>query len=102
MLQKINRKTFEVISKDDFNWESFCQLQPLILDIDFVREYVDELDWDAISRRGDLNIQFIREFKDRINWKTLNTWNGAWRDSGMFQNKEFVKEFKEHIDPENI
>lgn len=100
--QKINRKTFEAIPKNNFLWESFCQLQPIILNLDFTREYIDDLDWNAISRRGDLNIAFVREFKDKINWKILNEWNGAWRDCGMFQSKEFVKEFKEYIDSKNI
>lgn len=97
--QQIKKKTFALLPKDDMDMKTFCQLQEIVTDIEFVREWKDILDWEAISRRGDFSIEFIREFKKNINWKTFTEWNNAgddFRVNSIYYKNEFQKEFGDY------
>ena len=43
----------------------------LVLDIDTAQKYCNKLDWDIISKRGDLTLDFIKRFKNFIRIKSL-------------------------------
>lgn len=59
--------------------------------IDWVREHIDEVDWDAISiDLKECTIDFVREFKDRIDW--------GWIQDKLELSDRMQREFREELE----
>lgn len=69
-------------------WDTLCHYGTLTED--FVREFVNEIDWVAFNEYIILEGKMIREFKDYIN---LNNYFRFGRIP-----KEMIREFKDEID----
>ena len=58
--------------KDILGYESLYDKYHTVT-TDFMREWVDEWDWNYLSRNEALTEEQIEEFKDRVNWKYIRT-----------------------------
>jgi hypothetical protein len=84
--------TPEIIIPASTDWQAISNER---LSEDFIREYQDRLNWNAICYSQTLSEPFIREMKDRVEWvftsecQTLSesfirefqdrvNWNGIW------------------------
>lgn len=82
----INYFKIRVVEKDW--WEAICRYGSLTED--FVREFVNEIDWSIFNQYIVLEGNMIREFKDYINLETYFKY-------GWFP-LDFVREFKNELD----
>lgn len=93
----LTREGFRKLDKTKINWTLFCRCQRVAVDPNIIREYVDLLDWNAISTHHDFPITFLREFKDKLNWKIVTYWNEEWQSDSVFHKKEYKKEFGKYL-----
>lgn len=84
----------------------------------FLREHLDDVNWDILSRTNNFSIEFIREYQDKINWHEYSKreiipyeifeefqdkiiWNGISIYNHCID-KRFVKRFGHKLEPWNI
>lgn len=117
-----NHLIFEQVIK---KYESYFNEKPLSFEviewpIEYVKKYSKFINWDYISRIGNLNEDFIEIFKNEIKWEILsrnntiawnvklikryeNNWN--WKNlmtnDGIKWSKKFVDSFYDKIDFNN-
>jgi hypothetical protein len=80
--------TFVRNFKDKLNWYAISLIKEL--NEDFIREFKDYVDWYYISLHQKLSENFIREFQDKVNWFFIS--------SNQKLSQDFIREFKDKID----
>lgn len=131
--KKLNNETIkkykEKISKEGFSTEEFSEreLKNLIkcgveltniynqkgLSESFVREHIDEIDWNDFSRFNNFSIDFMREFEDKIHFSRFSMRNDIpfevfeefidkieWDEISTYYNKidkKFVERFGDKL-----
>ena len=68
-------------------WDDLCAFSTL--PEDFIREYIDVVNWRFISIRQDLSEDFIREFQDKVDWKIIS--------ECCILSEDFIREMKDKI-----
>jgi hypothetical protein len=85
--------------------------------IEEIRKYPNNQDWNYISRNGYLSVEFIREFSDYLNWSNICFYQSlseefirefnkkvVWFDISFVQtlSEDFIKEFQNDVNWNNI
>ena len=70
----------------EFDWRDWGFYSNNILSEDFIREFIDKVDWSAVCRYQKLSEDFIREFKDKVHWGVVSIYQNNLSD-------EFKTEF---------
>lgn len=58
-------------------------------DQDFMREYVDQIQWQFLSVGNRLSESFIREISDYVDWEQICTWTHL--------DEQFIREWKDKV-----
>lgn len=83
---------FKNIETKNFAWEMdlLTATVNMKLSEDFLRKYVDKLDWFFVSKCQDLSESLLREFRHKIVWEAI--------DNTHSFSLEFIREFAKELD----
>ena len=77
---------------DDLEWNFVCRFQNLSLS--FIREFQYYMDWRELAQNETIHftVDFIREFKDKLNWSKMSEREIFWNCD------ENIIEFNDKLD----